>query len=760
MVRFTVKALALVVALVGAADAQETTQAGTAAQPTTGTVDQLIEKVSILTRASVRTAVPENEPQPIDLSLVEVTGIPKSLTQGVTAKAYTRFVSVDGQKVGQVVLTGVEKDGRAESLNSTEFSAQFNLQTAELDPSQPIKIEGNKNELKAALEKLAEQQVVEEKTEEKQSDEAGDPTRSTQPGSNSRENVDAAAYQNPEELNVQEAAPPVVKVTTEGCTIRVDTAQGFAIQQSRVETTEDGTVSSSTCEDSEVRFPLTKSYSVCSDAVDIEALKARAQFVLYYTDAGGARQEVTECAPDPELVFDIVENRESCTVFLDYSTLQAVTQAALVYRNANNADVQVRGCQASAEVASVPLVPTTDGCTIRHDFGGARSYQQGRHTYTINGVTWQAGVCSDNGTEFAHTKVYQNEAGAKICSPIVDQAGGNVTLQYRVAITKDSLVEYISECKPDASSTALIATTDGCTNPYTWNHDVSAGVSYGMERYFYMFNAAKEYVTSCQQSETTYAHQVEAAGWEPHDDQLFAYQKSTVFITAPSGRYNVVTSEVLDGAPQSAYVFESEGTSATGEYYYEACSRFEKVNNVEKYTRPDGTLYSKPIGEGTPLGPVHDCQNVIAASWPKVSQSGLTTNYRYAYVNSNESCPNLSGGGNSRYYSGTWSASKKVVRGDGELISTDTRTYSATCSSPTGTTQSGTYSGGTGGSGTSYTGCSSGNCKFCYIYSESISWQGAGPSCEATLDFNEDESAVMSSAAASWGWTGQTYRFE
>ena len=749
MVRFTVKALALVVALVGAADAQETTQAGTAAQPTTGTVDQLIEKVSILTRASVRTAVPENEPQPIDLSLVEVTGIPKSLTQGVTAKAYTRFVSVDGQKVGQVVLTGVEKDGRAESLNSTEFSAQFNLQTAELDPSQPIKIEGNKNELQAALEKLAEQQVVEEKTEEKQSDEAGDPTRSTQPGSNSRENVDAAAYQNPEGLNVLEAAPPVVKVTTEGCTIRVDTAQGFAIQQSRVETTEDGTVSSSTCEDSEVRFPLTKSYSVCSDAVDIEALKARAQFVLYYTDAGGARQEVTECAPDQELVFDIVENRESCTVFLDYSTLQAVTQAALVYRNANNADVQVRGCQASAEVVAVPLVPTTNGCTIRHDFGGARSYQQGRHTYTINGVTWQAGVCSDNGTEFAHTKVYQNEAGAKICSPIVDQAGGNVTLQYRVAITKDSLVEYISESKPDASSTALIATTDGCTNPFTWNHDVSAGVSYGMERYFYMFNGAKEYVTNCQQSETTYAHQVEAAGWEPHDDQLFAYQKSTVFITAPSGRYNVVTSEVLDGAPQTPYTFESEGTVASGESFYEDCTRFEYANNVENYKRPDNSIYPKVVSAATPINRGHSCQNVIAASWPKSSQSGLV----YAYASQSpwsSACPtNVMNMDSYRYYNGGWTASMSVVREDGAVISTATKTYSSQCSGSVGISQAGKSIN------ISNHVAVPGSC-----WAQGANWRGSSPSCESTLDFEEDESSVMSSFAQSQGWTGQSYRFE
>ena len=261
-----------------------------------------------------------------------------------------------------------------------------------------------------------------------------------------------------------------------------------------------------------------------------------------------------------------------------------------------------------------------------------------------------------------------------------------------------------------------------------------------------MFNGVKEYVTQCQQSETTYAHQVETAGWEPHDDQLFAYQKSTIYIMAPSGRYNVVTSEVVDGTPQMAYTFESDGSQASGEYYYEDCSRFERVNTVENYKRPDGTIYPKPIGEGTPIGPVHACQNVIAASWPKASQSSQVESKAWL-----QPCPDpnalFSGKPNSRYYNATWSATMKLVREDGEIVSTASKTYSAQCGGAIGTSQSGATTGW-GGSGTAY------------CYAVSVNWSGASPSCEATMDFAEDEQTLMINFATSQGWTGQSYRFE
>lgn len=669
MIRTLLFTLSLIAAA-GGALSNASAQDAQPAPDATG-VDALVQKVSIITRTPTLTAVPENDPLPVSLSLVEVPGASPDLTKGVTAKAYTRYVTVDGKKVGQVVLTAVEKDGKSEALSSGDFSAQFDLSKPELDPSATIEVKGDGGALIAALKKLAEPQVAQTAPEAAPAKQTEVGATQNQTGSNAGQNTDAAAYKTPDALPVAQSATPVVKVTTEGCSIRVDTDQGYAIQQNRVETTESGSVSTTACEDGDQRFPLQRSYLSCADKIDLQAKTATAQFALYYTDGGGTRNDVGECAPDADQVFAIVEKRSSCTVYLDYGTNQAVPQAALVYVNANNAEVQVRGCEASTAVAAVPLEETTDGCSIRHDVAGGKSYQQGRTIYTLDGVTWQAGGCADNGTEYPHTKVYETAAGDKVCAPIVDVAGGTATLQYKLGITVAGLEQYISECKPDTSSLAVTATTSGCNDPTTWTHDLDAGVSYGRERYFYTYNGKTTYVTECQTSAASYAHQVETTGWQNHDDQLFAYALSTLYITPPTGRYNVKTSEVLAGATQAPYVYAGETTAASGEITYEGCSRFEGRNTVHAYTRPDGSTYGQVIGATTALGPTDACNTVNDLVWSRTSNGG--GDYSCTYFGP-DSCGD--GGcvqgtqfyGSASYYWADYTGGHKRIREDGVTV--------------------------------------------------------------------------------------------
>ena len=114
-------------------------------------MDALVQKVKIITRTKQVTELPENEPVALDLGLVDVPGVSKNLTEGVTANAYARFVSVDDMKIGQLVLSSVEKNSRVEALNSDNFVAQFDIEQPSLDPSLPISVEGNQAELKAAM---------------------------------------------------------------------------------------------------------------------------------------------------------------------------------------------------------------------------------------------------------------------------------------------------------------------------------------------------------------------------------------------------------------------------------------------------------------------------------------------------------------------------------------------------------------------------------------------------------------------------------
>lgn len=618
-------ALSAGVAITGLALAQTSTPAASKQEP--ATTAELAEKVEIITRAKITADVPLNEPRAIDLGLVKVPGIEKSLTDGVTAKAYTRYVAVEGRKIGQVVLVGVEKGGRQEALNSTDFSAQFDLSKPQLDPAAEVLIKGDRVQLKEALERLA----AEPEKKETEENTVASQQKSAQPGSTQqKQNELASGYQTPSAVQVAAAADPVesIQVSTEGCPIRIDLAQQLAIQQSKTVTTKDGAVSAeSDCTDSNQSFPLQRSYSVCPDQVQLEAKTAMAQYKLFYVNDGGASVEVSDCTSDADKVFAIVERFDSCTVSLDYEGKTATPRSALVYANSNNTQVQVRGCEASETKAAVPLVATTSSCSIRHAFGEGKSYQQGTYIYTLDGVTYQAGACTDNGTVYTQTKVYTDNSGANVCQPIVDQAGKTVILQIRIQITVDGLSQYITDCTPDTSALAIQSTTDGCMDPSVWTHDITAGISYGQERFYYSAGGERKYITGCQTSTTTYQQEVENTGWQNHDAQLFAYSLNTVYITPATGRYNIKTSEVLPGAAQIPYEIVKTEDRQNGNKTYNGCDAYKETDKVEVWLRPDETEFVKKIGIGDTVGPINVCSTTLVAT----QRVGTGTVWQFMY---------------------------------------------------------------------------------------------------------------------------------
>lgn len=697
-----------------AQEAPNTADPTTATAPAdAGTVEELAKRINIVTATAQKTAIPENDPVQVDLGLVDVPGVPAKLTEGVTAKGYTRYVVVDGKKVGQLVLGGVEKDGRSEPLNTSDFVAQFDLEKPELDPKTPVVVDGNQDELIAALKRLAEQPEEKEAAEQQEADTAAS---DGQVGSNAAKNADAAGYQTPDALDVAEAAPIEIRVTADGCDMRVDIGQLVAIQQNRVETTENGSTSSTPCEDGDQRYPLDRSYAACADAVDIEGLTATAQYLLFYTDGGGTRNEVSECQPDEDKVFQIVEKRDECTVQLDYQNMMAIPRAALIYVNAANNEVQVRGCEASAEVEPVPLTQTFDGCSIRHDFAAGLSYQQGRSTYEMDGVLWQAGSCTDSDTTYPHNKVYTGAGGAKVCDPIINMDAGTATMQYRLQISVAGLPQYISDCTPDSSTMAVIATTEGCENPATWTHDLLAGVSYGKQRYYYLRDGLREYLTQCQDGGATYTHQVEHAGWQPHDDQLFSYELTTVYISAPSGRYDIKRSEILPGAPETPYVYVGVQKVVNDQLWYEGCTRWRGRDTVESYTRPDGSSYDVIVGVAPPLDDGNAC-TVDTPDKPDLWKNGKI--YATWIQSAKEYCYRDDGDGNCSSVASdaaiatfqnqcSYKGTRTVTREDGKVISSTTesmvtakgRNYSWSINTVNGTTPIMELMGGTCGTGT------------------------------------------------------------
>lgn len=626
--------------------------------------------VEIMTAPYDVTELPLNEPVELDLSLLNVPGGTNDLAQGVVAKGYARSVEVDGKKIGQLVLTGVAKGERQEALNSSVFTSQFDLNDAQLKPDEPVTVLGDGPQLIEALKKLQEETSEEEEPAKEQVAATQNPD-STSTGESS--NPDAAAYQSPDPIESTPDPVESVLVTSDGCSVRVDLTQRKAFVQSKTQVFKDGALESeSECTDSPESFPIAKSYNNCTgqDIVDLEAMTATAQYQDYYVDAGGNNVTIGECQPDPELVFDIVEKHGACMVSLDYSTNQAVFQSQLVYMNQNNKEQQVRGCEASIEKPAVPMVQTTQGCSIRHDFGQNKSFRQSVWTYQDNGITYQAGSCLDDGTEFDHVVTYKDDSGDYLCSPINN--GSTVTLQSRTKITVDGLSQFVTECQPDTATLAVQSTTEGCSNPADWDHDLSAGQSFAQERFYFEHDGTRQYLTECQNSTTTYSHEVEEAGWEAHDEQLFAYPKTTVYITTASGRYNIVTSEVLSGAPQNPYEFVRFDNLATGEVTYEGCEKQEIYANVKVWQRPDGTTHNEVVGTGTPTTSnaceVTTCK--ILNDWSVSTH--LTSGFRQEWhgnyhpqCDANSNYFHHSPGTHSRNYNCT----ANLMREDGQIIS-------------------------------------------------------------------------------------------
>lgn len=679
-----VLALGLTIAAASPMMAQTTDPATT----TAGDTPQLMtEKTAIRVRPLLLTEVPLNEPRAIDLGQLNVPGATTELTDGVTVKGYTRYVEFEGQRIAQIVLSSVEKNGAREPLPANTFATQFNLDEPRLDPAEDLVFEGDGAAMVAALERLSSAAPQEQQVAQETLVQSEDPRAQQQNTGSTGGNDQAASWAAPDPVTVSNEAGEEVRITTDGCFIRPDVEQMRAFQQSKTVTMKNGNVVSETdCADSNVSVPIKPSYSVCSyeEDVDPAVRTATAQFQLYYVDPLGNRVDVGECTPDPEKVTPIVE--KSCGIFLDYQNLKAVPQAALVYQDLNNREVQVRGCAASETVAAVNMEPTTNGCTIRHEFTGTgTSFQQGTFTYVLDGVTYQAGGCIDNGTEYPHEKVYVDRGGVKLCEPVLDANGKPTALQSRVRIVVDGNDQYITPCTPDTSGSVTISpTTDTCDSPSTWEHDINAGQSYGMERYYFMDGGQRRWVTDCQKSQAVYTHNYDTTGWQPHDDQLFAYRLQTVWINPPTGRYDVSVSIVVPGSAQQPYQLAGTAENETGVAYYPAddCNKYKETAKVENWTRPDGSTFPKPIGPGTPIGPAYDCAGygaTLGTDWNKTGTSysrttGKCLRYRDGVCSRHETiCTRI----------GTYSATRYLRRGDGVDIDSQTKSASMGCGSYT-----------------------------------------------------------------------------
>lgn len=591
---------------------QQQQNATTAANPPAVT-----DKVAVPIWPVTTVKLPDVQPVEASFSLGKIEGVAPELVTGVTAKGYTRKVDVQNQSIGQILVVSVAKGQREETISAEGLQAQFDAkQTDSLFPEKTVEVSGSKAALVAALERLAAPK------EEKDKKETKDDVSQNPVSSGKSNNDEASSYRSP---TVTSAAPetkdPVtdLRPTTNDCPIRIDLAQGVAIQQSKIQTFTDGALTNDgSCTDSEISYKLKKSYPSCpTDIVDMDAMKAWPQFQWYYVDDAAGNHPVGECQKDEETAYTITEDEKQCPVSIDFLEQKAIPQSAFVYIGRNNAVTQVpgKGCAASTKTAAVPLVENKAACPMRHDYTNTLTHELSMWTYVLGGVTYQAAPCADTGRTFVQDLVYADATGAYICPAITNMTTKKATLQYRRRITVDGTPQFITDCTPDTSTQDILSTSAPCMDPSTWTHDLNANISYGQERFYYKRqDGTPEYVTACQTSTVTYPHDVKVTGYQNHDDQLWAYPLSTVTITVNNKPYTVASSVVLPGAAQWQYVLEGTVDQPTGNNKWDGCKAYRERDRYEQYTRPDETEYLKRIGTSTPITVADICVTTVVKS--------------------------------------------------------------------------------------------------------------------------------------------------
>ena len=175
----------------------------------------------------------------------------------------------------------------------------------------------------------------------------------------------------------------------------------------------------------------------------------------------------------------------------------------------------------------------------------------------------------------------------------------------------DGALRFVSECTPDTGGElAIVSTQQGCNDPAAWEHDVARGVTHGMERFYYVReNRQREYVSGCLASSTTYRHGHVITGWRYNDADLSAWPVTEVSITVGRKKHVINTGMVLPGARKQPYVKLDTVEERTGQTVYEGCNAFQPTNRYERWRRPDGSVFQKPVGAGGRHGPRHACRS-------------------------------------------------------------------------------------------------------------------------------------------------------
>lgn len=355
------------------------------------------------------------------------------------------------------------------------------------------------------------------------------------------------------------------------------------------------------CQRDENSLPIEYATSSCSDEVDLEAFVARPRHKPFYVDLAGVRRDLADCEAVPDRSFALLADYDACSPLVDVEARVVTKRYQLGYQNEAGLQQLVGGCR-NDEAAMLAITETRQGCDWQHDLAEDFSVQTARLVYVDAGTVHTVTECS----ELPATRV-DHRWDTEGCDPIIDLNGRSVTPRARRMLDFEGTSTALSACAPASwMAASLRSTFDGCSDRLV--HNEAGRQSFETWRWFHTLNGSRTYVTDCELAEApALPHRRDTVDWQ-HDD---ARKRSTplerIYVVSRAGEFEVSSARVQSDHTKQPYSFVRTRTVQVGPYY-EGCDRYIEREEVEQYTRPDGSRYDVVVGSASPLGPNDQCQ--------------------------------------------------------------------------------------------------------------------------------------------------------
>lgn len=397
-----------------------------------------------------------------------------------------------------VTWSAAELDGDASAI-AEPFTSVL-IMEGDLNQGMEFKAKGNREALLDAMQNLSERSGEVRPVNNDKTDQTDSSPHTTLSGNTPRE-----------QASIEAALPtftpkeePFIFITSDGCEILVDEAQGVAIVQQRTLT--DGEETSG-CSESLTRYPLTRVYNDCPLNEDVESLTVYEQYTVGYVDPRtGGRVEVKGCTRDEDRTISMISVKDGCPPLITND--EAIIQSKLIYYK-DGIEHTVASC--SPTVESYALFKTNADCSIRHDFEDGLSYQQVKQAYNTDEQTVivPASICRDDDEQS-----YPHITTKDTCTPTI--ADDEVIFNFRKFIEVNGEIMYITECTPDLTKNTPVLSENCTASPY--EHDFNTGQSYRKKNYYYMDGDKRVNVLTCVVSEETLTHYQDSGACQVTND--------------------------------------------------------------------------------------------------------------------------------------------------------------------------------------------------------------------------------------------------